>query len=76
MSDILDRLNEEWLNQSRRSFDTVDGGIAANLLQDAITEIENLRSRRPFYGAECPSYPDCNGGCGLGCTHEIEAARS
>lgn len=30
---------------------------------------------RPFYGAECPSYPDCNGGCGLGCTHKIESAK-
>jgi hypothetical protein len=30
---------------------------------------------RAFYGAECPSYPNCNGGCGLGCTHEIESAR-
>lgn len=29
-------------------------------------------SEKPFYGAECPSYPNCNGGCGLGCTHEIE----
>lgn len=27
---------------------------------------------RPFYGAECPSYPTCTGGCGLGCTKEIE----
>lgn len=31
---------------------------------------------RPFYGAECPSYPDCNGGCGLGCTKEIEQTRA
>jgi hypothetical protein len=29
-----------------------------------------------FYGAECPSYPNCTGGCGLGCTHDIEAARA
>jgi hypothetical protein len=29
---------------------------------------------RPFYGAECPSYPDCTGGCGLGCTKEIETS--
>jgi hypothetical protein len=29
---------------------------------------------RPFYGAECPSYPNCSGGCGLGCTKKIEAA--
>lgn len=31
---------------------------------------------RPFYGAECPSYPDCEGGCGLGCTKKIENARA
>jgi hypothetical protein len=31
---------------------------------------------RPFYGAECPSYPDCSGGCGLGCTKEIESAKA
>jgi len=31
---------------------------------------------RPFHGAQCPSYPNCSGGCGLGCTHEIEAARA
>jgi hypothetical protein len=29
---------------------------------------------RPFYGAECPSYPSCEGGCGLGCTKEIESS--
>jgi len=29
---------------------------------------------KPFYGAQCPSYPNCTGGCGLGCTHEIEQA--
>lgn len=34
------------------------------------------RINHPFYGAECPSYPDCNGGCGLGCTHEIERLRA
>lgn len=31
---------------------------------------------RPFYGAECPSYPNCKGGCGLGCTKEIERAKA
>lgn len=35
-----------------------------------------LPTSRPFYGAECPSYPDCNGGCGLGCTKEIEQTRA
>src|SRR5688572_22715454 len=34
----------------------------------AITTADN--TRRPFYGAECPSYPNCSGGCGLGCTKE------
>lgn len=28
----------------------------------------------PFYGAQCPSYPNCTGGCGLGCTHDIEGS--
>lgn len=36
--------------------------------------IESLN--KPFYGAECPSYPNCKGGCGLGCTHNIEARRA
>jgi hypothetical protein len=26
---------------------------------------------RPFYGAKCPTYPSCSGGCGLGCTKEM-----
>jgi hypothetical protein len=25
---------------------------------------------RAFYGAECRSYPNCSGGCGLGCTQQ------
>ncbi|CAM5403864.1 hypothetical protein AFEL58S_02078 [Afipia felis] len=33
-------------------------------------------SSKPFYGAECPAYPNCTGGCGCGCTHEIEVAAS
>lgn len=33
-------------------------------------------SARPFYGAECPTYPNCEGGCGLGCTKEIERAKA
>lgn len=28
---------------------------------------------RPFYGAECPQYPNCAGGCGLGCSKEVGA---
>jgi len=49
-------------------------------LNEAADEIERLRglSQEPatFYGAQCPTYPNCSGGCGLGCTHEIEQARA
>lgn len=31
--------------------------------------------QRSFYGAECQSWPNCNGGCGLGCIKEIERSR-
>jgi len=31
-----------------------------------------IAAHSPFYGAQCPSYPNCTGGCGLGCTREIE----
>jgi hypothetical protein len=49
---------------------------AAHALHYAIhgdTEAVSPEPKRSFYGAECPHYPACNGGCGLGCTHEIEA---
>jgi hypothetical protein len=26
----------------------------------------------PFHGATCQTYPNCQGGCGLGCRHEVE----
>lgn len=49
----------------------------------AFLDFEHLVPRDPpgprvadaFYGAQCPSYPFCTGGCGLGCTHEIESKR-
>ncbi|MGY3527242.1 Lar family restriction alleviation protein [Bradyrhizobium sp. USDA 4452] len=31
------------------------------------------RAEPKFYGAQCPSYPNCSGGCGLGCSHEFES---
>lgn len=46
-------------------------------LEFAATEIARFRAAahvRPFYGAECPSYPACEGGCGLGCTRDVERA--
>lgn len=36
------------------------------------TAMAQSSEQKPFYGAQCPSYPDCSGGYGSGCTHEIE----
>lgn len=41
----------------------------------AADPLREKRSTDAFYGAECPSYPNCSGGCGLGCTHNIESKR-
>jgi hypothetical protein len=43
---------------------------------DPLREKGSTDTSKAFYGAECPSYPNCGGGCGLGCTHEIETARA
>ena len=42
--DIVERMRERWLECSRASFDSVDAGISANLLDEAIDEIERLRT--------------------------------
>ena len=41
--DLVARLREESLTLARRSFDSVDAGISANLCDAAIDEIERLR---------------------------------
>lgn len=51
-----------------------DGKAAAIQIITAL--LADVAAARPFYGAECPSYPNCTGGCGLGCTHEIESSRA
>lgn len=54
-------------------------GLARELLEKAAAALRATQpagGERPFHGAQCPSYPACSGGCGLGCTHEIEQARS
>ncbi|HMF76438.1 MAG TPA: hypothetical protein VK604_12310, partial [Bryobacteraceae bacterium] len=73
----------EFWEKHQRNFDQfgnyiphsqIDGDLRA-----AKAEIERLRAvapERPFYGAECGSYPNCEGGCGLGCTKEIESAKA
>lgn len=42
--DILEKLQEDWLRLSRGSFDSVDCGLAANVVQEAIDEITRLRA--------------------------------
>jgi hypothetical protein len=40
----------------------------------AVSQSSTDSKSAPFYGAQCPAYPNCTGGCGLGCTYEIERA--
>jgi hypothetical protein len=41
-----------------------------------LEKIADAPAQGAFYGAECPSYPDCAGGCGLGCTKEVDRRRA
>jgi hypothetical protein len=41
-SDLLERLRDESLQLARKSFDSGDAGISANLCDEAIDEIERL----------------------------------
>jgi len=60
------------------------GGMPVEIVGSAIEamrdrnlsrSVSDTSTDRPvFYGAQCSSYPNCTGGCGLGCTHEIEQA--
>jgi hypothetical protein len=55
-------------------------GITGSLIEwqrflDALNvALTKADKAKPFYGAQCRLYPNCTGGCGLGCTHEIETA--
>jgi hypothetical protein len=40
MTDLMEEIEDEWLHQNRRSWDTQDGGIAANLLDRIRTALE------------------------------------
>jgi hypothetical protein len=53
--------------------ETMREAIANSLTMKLAAKIM-VPKAKPFYGAECPSYPECSGGCGLGCTHEVEGA--
>ena len=46
MSDLLERMEAAWMDLSRRSFDSVDAGIDANLCQEAMDEISRLREAK------------------------------
>lgn len=56
--------------------ETFEGWEDLNSLTRNLAASSTTPKIRPFYGAECPNYPNCSGGCGLGCTHEIEASRA
>ncbi len=43
MIDVIERLQEESQRLARLSFDTADAGIAANVVDEAIDEINRLR---------------------------------
>jgi len=55
----------------RPALSAARAAVEAAIAQPPAAPVET----KPFYGAECPSYPNCNGGCGLGCTHEVERHR-
>jgi hypothetical protein len=44
MSELLERLKEESLQLARRSFDSADAGISANLCDEAIDRIQALEA--------------------------------
>ena len=45
MTDLMAEIEDEWLHQSRRSWDTQDCGIAANLLDRIKTELSEKDAR-------------------------------
>ncbi|RTE91876.1 hypothetical protein [Bradyrhizobium sp. LVM 105] len=55
------------------------GSITSSDIEGAFHRLRERMSAQPqkapaatFHGARCSSYPNCNGGCGLGCAHDIE----
>ncbi|WP_316234943.1 MULTISPECIES: SprT-like domain-containing protein [unclassified Bradyrhizobium] len=42
--------------------------------QDQDAGLANAVASEPVASAQCGAYPNCTGGCGLGCTREIEPA--
>ena len=75
--DAIDGLATGWLFNlllSRINFDGMDPRtFSLAELHGAIAGAEwPATSKTLFYGAQCPSYPNCRGGCGLGCTKEHE----
>jgi hypothetical protein len=68
-------LEEKWraLGSSTDRLDTLQ--FAAGHIKDAIDLVKRgAEAGVSFYGSQCRSYPNCRGGCGLGCTkaHEPE----
>ncbi|MDI3563523.1 hypothetical protein [Bradyrhizobium sp. Arg816] len=60
---------------------TGHGDSLSGLLLELVGQVREQTERRtpaqrerPFYGAQCQTYPNCSGGCGLGCTKEHATA--
>jgi hypothetical protein len=67
--EFSDSLDDEDKNTMRWAVPTV-GDIRR--LARIYAALASQPEQRPFLGAECPEYPNCTGGCGLGCTKEHE----
>lgn len=78
------------VDRAKLAYDTFRGGIKGaskvpewentpGWVRDAVLVAYlqgKLDAPRPFHGAECMNWPNCSGGCGLGCTKEIERSRA
>ncbi|WP_439392576.1 hypothetical protein ACRQ5Q_24450 [Bradyrhizobium sp. PMVTL-01] len=79
LPEYLDRLEAQLLKQEldRMVGEETPPSVWADRVRSALAAQPPAArvETKPFYGAKCPSYPNCNGGCGLGCTQEIEQHR-
>jgi len=80
-------MNDDHVARARLAYETFRGGCSditkvprwdktPGWIRNAVL-VAYLQGRldsppRAFHGAECPDYPNCRGGCGLGCTKEHE----
>ena len=51
MTDLVERINEAWLEKSRSAFDCANCGCEANMMMDAVDEIQRLLERNKLLEA-------------------------